>query len=124
MNMNLKKLPLAALLALLPLLSHAHTALTESTPAADATVYAVPEVIQLVFNGPVRLARLQVLHNGKTLVTDFQPASEAKDTYSIKPQSMDAGNFTVSWTAIGSDGHTVSNSFSFVVASAAGGAAC
>ena len=116
--MILKKLTFIVLLALLPIPSHAHTALTDSTPNADSTVNAVPEFIQLVFNGPVRLAKLQVLRDGHALATDFRPASEAKATYSIRLQGMDFGNFAVSWTAIGADGHMVSNSFSFVVAPA------
>ena len=35
---------------------------------------------------------------------------------------MLAGNYTVNWAAIGADGHTVSNSFSFTVDPAAGSA--
>lgn len=116
MNMNLKKLTLGALLALLPLLSNAHPTLTESTPAADTTVHAVPEAIRLVFKGPVRLARVEVLRNDQTLATDFRPASEAIATYRIKPQGMGSGDFTVTWTAVGADGHTVNSSFGFVVA--------
>ncbi len=123
MNMNLKKLALSALLALLPLLSNAHPTLTESIPAADATVHSVPEAIQLVFKGPVRLARVEVLRDDQTLATDFRPALEAIATYSIKPQGMGSGNFTVTWTAVGADGHTVSSSFGFVVAAATAGAA-
>ena len=120
MSLNLKKLGLASLLVLLPLFAYAHTGLKESTPAADATVNAVPEKIELVFTAPVRLVRLMVKLDGQALVTDFRPASEAVAGYSITPRGMQAGSYTVDWAVIGADGHTVSDSFGFVIAAGAG----
>jgi len=119
MNLNLKKLGLASLLALLPLFAYAHTGLKESTPAADATVGAAPEAIELVFTGPVRLVRLTVKVDGQALVTDFRPSSEAVAGYSFRPQGMQAGSYTVEWAALGGDGHTVSGSFGFKIDPAA-----
>ena len=40
---------------------HAHTGLKESTPAADSRVQAVPSQIELIFTGPVRLIKLDVV---------------------------------------------------------------
>ncbi|MEX2468310.1 MAG: copper resistance CopC family protein [Pseudohongiellaceae bacterium] len=115
MSLNLKKMGLVALLSLLPLFAHAHTGLKESTPAADATVNAAPETIELVFTASVRLVRLQVKKDGQELVTDFRPGSAAAASYSIKAEGMQAGKYTVDWAVIGADGHTVANAFSFVV---------
>lgn len=115
MSLKPRKMGLTALLCLLPLLAHAHTGLKESTPAADASVSAAPEAIQLVFTAPVRLVRLQVKMDGQELVTDFRPGTAAAANYSIKAEGMQAGTYTVDWAVIGADGHTVANAFSFVV---------
>lgn len=103
-------------------MASAHTGLKESTPAADATVKEPPAQISLVFTAPVRLIKLEVVAAGKAVPTGFEPASEAVASYVIDTPAMMTGNFTVNWAAIGADGHTVANSFSFVVDSAAGSA--
>lgn len=93
----------------------AHTGLKESTPAADATVQAAPSKIDLVFNAPVRLVKLEVAGSGPAVKTEFKPSAEPVAAYSIPAAGLVAGSYTVNWAAIGADGHTVSNSFSFVV---------
>lgn len=100
-------------------LVQAHTALKESTPANEATVATAPQDITLVFNGPVRLVKLELMVMGQKMNTSFKPASEAIATYVVETPGMHAGEFTVNWAAIGADGHTVSNSFSFTVDPAA-----
>lgn len=101
-------------------MASAHTALKESTPAADATVTESPAQINLVFNGPVRLIKLEVLAGGQAVPTKFAPSAEAVASFAIDTPGMMPGNYTVNWAAIGADGHTVSNSFSFIVDPAAG----
>lgn len=103
-------------------LASAHTGLKESTPAADATIKEPPAQINLVFTAPVRLIRLEVLAGGQAVPTKFAPSSEAVASYVIDTPAMMPGNFTVNWAAIGADGHTVSNTFSFVVDPSAGSA--
>lgn len=100
-------------------MAFAHTALKESTPADEATVTALPTEITLVFNGPVRLVKLELMGVGHEMPTAFKPASEALATYVVETPGMHPGEFTVNWAAIGADGHTVSNSFSFTVDPAA-----
>ena len=101
----------------------AHTGLKESTPAADATVQAAPAKIDLVFTAPVRLVKLEVAGSGPAVETEFKPSAEAVASYSIPAAGLVAGSYTVNWAAIGADGHTVSDSFSFVVASSSASSA-
>jgi copper resistance protein C len=103
------------LLVLLPMLAQAHTALTQSTPAADATVKAPPASIGLTFNGPVRLIKLEVMGVGHEMPTKFEPQAETRASYSVETPGMHPGAFTVNWAVIGEDGHTVTNSFAFTV---------
>lgn len=111
----LRSSSLLALLLATSLSVHAHTALKESTPGDETTVKAPPAHLDLVFNGPVRLIRLELMGVGHEMPTNFEAKSEAVATYRIETPGMHPGEFTVNWAAIGADGHTVTNSFSFVV---------
>jgi methionine-rich copper-binding protein CopC len=93
---------------------HAHTGLRESTPAADSRVQAVPSQIELIFTGPVRLIRLDVVGDSEPQVT-FSPASEPESVYRIPAAGLVNGEYEVAWAAIGADGHTIADSFRFVV---------
>ena len=104
-----------SLTMLLQLTAHAHTALTESTPGDGATVKAAPAHIDLVFNGPVKLIKLELMGVGHEMPTKFEINSETAATYRIETPGMHPGNFKVNWAVIGADGHTVTNSYSFVV---------
>lgn len=111
-NIGVRGLLLAACL-LLANIASAHTGLKESTPAADSVVKATPSELNLVFNGPVRLVKVELLMGDKSVPTGFEPASEAIASYVIETPVLSPGSFTVNWAAIGADGHTVSNSFGF-----------
>ena len=93
----------------------AHTALTESTPASGAIVKEPPAKIDLVFNTPVRLIKLQLMGVGHEMPTNFAPNAETQATFSFESPGMHPGAFTVNWAVIGADGHTVTNTYNFVV---------
>ena len=103
------------LLLLIPGMVQAHTALKASTPGNGATVATIPSDLDLVFNAEVRLIKLELMGVGHEMSTNFEPSSEVASTYKIQTPGMHPGEFTVNWAAIGADGHTVTNSFSFVV---------
>ncbi|MCY4263689.1 MAG: copper resistance protein CopC [Gammaproteobacteria bacterium] len=108
-------LVLFATLSLIAGISSAHNALKESTPADESTVETPPAEISLVFNGPVRLVKVELLVSGEQISTEFRPSAEPQDQFVIATPDLQAGNYTVNWAAIGEDGHTVSNSFGFMV---------
>ena len=100
---------------MVPMLTQAHTALKESTPKDGVTVSEIPENIDLVFSAEVRLIKLELMGEGHEMPTSFKPTSEAIATYQFDTPGMHPGEFTVNWAAIGEDGHTLTNSFKFVV---------
>ena len=102
-------------LLVLPVLVQAHTALKESTPGDGVTLSTIPSKLDLVFNADVRLIKLELMGVGHEMATNFEPSSEVASIYQIETPGMHPGEFTVNWAAIGADGHTVTNSFSFVV---------
>ncbi len=93
----------------------AHTALTEATPGDGAIVKEGPAHISLVFNGPVKLVKLELMGVGHEMPTNFESNSEAKAAFMFETPGMHPGKFTVNWAVIGEDGHTVTNSYSFTV---------
>ena len=120
--MNLLKVMIKAFLCMaiaFPVLVQAHTALKESTPGDGATISTIPSNLDLVFNAEVQLVKLELMGVGHEMTTNFKPAGEAASIYKVETPGMHPGEFTVNWAAIGSDGHTVTNSFSFVVDPAA-----
>ena len=116
--MNLLRITIKTVLCMLlalPVLVHAHTALKESTPGDGVTISTIPSNLDLVFNADVRLIKLELMGVGHEMSTNFEPSSEVASTYKIQTPGMHPGEFTVNWAAIGADGHTVTNSFSFLV---------
>ena len=112
---TIRLLVCVSLAMLLQLTVHAHTALTESTPGDGATVRAAPAHIDLVFNSPVKLIKFELMGVGHEMPTKFEVNTETAASYRIETPGMHPGNFTVNWAVIGADGHTVANSYSFVV---------
>ena len=106
---------LLAGLLMTPMLTQAHTGLKESTPKNGVTVSEIPEKIDLVFSAEVRLIKLELMGVGHEMPTSFKPTTEALATYQFDTPGMHPGEFTVNWAAIGEDGHTLTNSFKFVV---------
>jgi copper resistance protein C len=93
----------------------AHTGLKESTPADESVVSVAPAKIDLVFTGPVRLIKLDLMKAEQEIATGFEASTESKAAYSIATPGLQSGVYTVNWAVIGADGHTVANSYSFEV---------
>jgi methionine-rich copper-binding protein CopC len=92
----------------------AHTHLSSSSPANDETVSS-PSVMMLTFGDAVRLVRLSVAGSAGDLDIGFTPVADAATNFHVPMPFMAAGAYTINWTAIGADGHSVSDSFSFTV---------
>ena len=99
----------------IPATAFAHTALTEAMPGDGAMVKQGPAHINLTFNGPVKLVKLELMGVGHEMPTNFESNSEAKNAFIIETPGMHPGVFTVNWAVIGEDGHTVADSYSFTV---------
>lgn len=93
----------------------AHTALTEATPGDGAMIKQGPAHINLTFNGPVKLVKLELMGVGHEMPTNFESNSVAANAFMIETPGMHPGAFTVNWAVIGEDGHTVADSYSFTV---------
>ena len=92
----------------------AHNALTNSVPANGQTVSA-PSMLMLVFNGDVRLVRTTVTGPDGALDIGFVPSVAANTMHHVPMPSLQAGAYSVEWTVLGEDGHSVTDSFGFNV---------
>ena len=101
--------------------AHAHAALQQSTPAANAVV-ASPSQIDLVFNETLipRASRLKLLmkHGSSTMpVVNFttEIVNNGKTLRAKLPKPLAAGAYRVEYRAVGGDNHPMTGSFSFTV---------
>lgn len=93
----------------------AHGELTSSAPGHE-TVVTSPEQLVLNFNDDVRLLRLALVHGASHNINfNFSPSTQVQRSFSYDLPALMMGAHKVDWTIIGSDGHTVSGTFSFVV---------
>lgn len=99
----------------------AHTELERSTPASGATVPEVAEVT-LVFSEDVRLAKVKVVD---ATGTEFQSGAVrvAGDTVAQQvSDGMAAGEYTLAYRVVSTDGHPVEGTVPFKVAVSKGAA--
>jgi len=101
--------------------AHAHAALQQSTPAANAVV-ASPSQIDLVFNETLipRASRLKLLmkHGSSAMpVENFttEIVNNGKTLRAKLPKPLAAGAYRVEYRAVGGDNHPMTGSFSFTV---------
>lgn len=111
----LNALLLAVIVALPAGKALAHGELSSSAPGHEAVVVS-PEQLVLNFSDDVRLLRLSLVHGASHNIDfGFSPTTAAQRSFSHDLPDLMLGTHTVNWTIIGTDGHTVSGDFNFVV---------
>mgnify|MGYP006078439027 FL=1 len=94
----------------------AHISLKQSTPAQEAMLMKSPEQLSLTFGGEVRLAKVIIKdEKNKSINFDFKPSSTPSTDFSWSLPSLAQGTYTVKWTALGGDGHKMTDTFRFMV---------
>lgn len=96
----------------------AHTHLVKSVPADRSTVTASPPNFVLTFAEPARLTTLSLQKDAEPAKKIGPLPSTAASEISIPAPALAAGKYTLSWRAIGDDGHVMPGKVSFTVGSA------
>lgn len=111
------KSKIAAILSLLACMSaQAHVHLKSANPQPDSQIMMAPKALSLTFTAPVRLVKLDLANaQGESVDLHFSPVSDAKSVIEQAIPSLKKGDYTVSWTLLGGDGHKMQDSFSFSV---------
>ncbi len=97
----------------------AHTALTSSDPAKDATVTASPGAIVLTFNEDINpsLATIGVSSaDGRNWVSGASQGEGPRLKSVIGPDRPGNGVYTVGYRVLSADGHPVTGSYTFTIA--------
>jgi methionine-rich copper-binding protein CopC len=118
------KRPIAYLAALvLPLVmaaATAHTGLRKATPEAGSTVTEAPKEIVLEFSAPVRLTAVSLASAaGKQAEMGAIPTETVQRFAVPVSGTLAAGDYVVTWRAVGAYTHVVSGEVKFKVGSAA-----
>ncbi len=99
-----------------PVIAFAHVALAGSIPKADTTVNMAPESLMLEFTEDVRLLKVSMTpKDSEELDIDFKPVAAAATHFNVALPSLQEGEYQVSWTVMGSDGHRMDESFNFTI---------
>lgn len=93
-------------------LAHAH--LTDSSPADGSRVAAAPAALQLNFSEAAQLTALSFTRNGGVKQKLAVPAA-AQAHINVPLPALAAGDYIVSWRALGSDGHLVPGHIRFTL---------
>lgn len=97
----------------------AHAGLKSSYPEAGSTLAAAPQEIKLTFNEKVEAAFSSItLANGggKAVATSKATIDETNPAIMrLNVPALPAGAYTVTWAAVGGDGHRRKGDFQFTV---------
>lgn len=105
-----------AALWLVPSVAMAHSKLENAVPAQDATVTVSPESIQLTFNTKIeKLSNFKVLNAAGEQIETGKAVVENQSMSEEVPAVLANGIYTVKWTIIGADGHSVEGDYAFTV---------
>lgn len=94
----------------------AHVGLSNSTPAKGAMLMAPPSKLELAFSAPIRLVKLSLKDASNQEIALMLPSStQSQAQYSLDLPVLAASSYTVSWVAMGDDGHKMKGQFEFMV---------
>lgn len=96
----------------------AHSDLISSSPAEGANLNAPPSTVELTFNEPIGTIGLQLAARGPNGEVPLGEPTVAGTVVSAPwPQSAGAGNYTVAFRVVSADGHPISGTVPFSIAS-------
>lgn len=111
---------LLAALWLVPGVASAHSKLETAMPERDSTVAVSPQNIVLTYNTKIEdLSNLKLFNAaGEQVATDKAVVDGKSMTAAVK-DALPNGVYTVKWTIIGADGHSVEGEYAFTLQAAA-----
>jgi methionine-rich copper-binding protein CopC len=112
-------LTLAAALALANM-SFGHARLVTSSPAGGTVLGESPQVLTLIFDEDVKLAKLTLTRDGKPITVKVDTSAPGAKTVTVPVTPLAPGAYELHWTALSTDdGHVTKGTFTFTVSGAA-----
>lgn len=96
----------------------AHASIVSISPASGASLTSPPASVSVSFNEPVSTnsKKVQLLDSTGKVVPTSYTVSRKKDSYTLKPtKRLPRGAYTLRFSAVSADGHTVAAASSFAV---------
>ncbi len=95
---------------------HAHSEQRDSVPADGAQLEASPEIIEIGFDGPMRIISVTLTSNAGAEY-DVEPESgrNATERLRVAPPRLPAGDYVLEWRGLAADGHAMSGALGFSV---------
>ena len=97
----------------LSMTASAHNVLKSSTPADGSTLERSPSELALNFNGQVRLVKLSLKRSDESIDVGFKPNLTAATSFAVPVPELASGAYSLEFSVIGEDGHTVVGHFNF-----------
>ncbi|MDC1119489.1 copper resistance protein CopC [Gammaproteobacteria bacterium] len=91
----------------------AHNVLKSSTPADGSMLDRSPSELALDFNGQVRLVKLSLKRSDESIDVGFKPDLTAATSFIVPVPELASGAYSLEFSVIGEDGHTVAGHFNF-----------
>ena len=94
----------------------AHVGLESATPAINASVVNQPKNITLNFAGEVMLMNVKLLDaQRRDMPLNYQVSHDLKKSFKFAVPPLKKGKYTVAWSTMGSDGHTMSGEYTSTI---------
>jgi len=97
----------------LSMTASAHNVLKSSTPADGSMLDRSPSELALDFNGQVRLVKLSLKRSDESIDVGFKPDLTAATSFIVPVPELASGAYSLEFSVIGEDGHTVAGHFNF-----------
>ena len=121
-----------AILLLLPMTAIAHSPLASSSPQNGEKLDMPPAEIIIVFKSPAKLIKVEMEKSsdkqrksllrglfgnddGEPVLLDTNFLLKLRKSHVISLPSLEMGDYTVSWRALGEDGHVIKGVLTFTV---------
>lgn len=115
-SLNTLKIALILAFSAMAGTAFAHAHLEYSSPADGASLHMAPKAIEMEFDDPVVLTKLDIKGDKGMVPLDFK-RGEASTKASVALPELAMGAYTVSWSALSTeDSHPLKGTFSFTVA--------
>ena len=97
----------------LSMTASAHNVLKSSSPAGGSMLDRSPSELALDFNGQVRLVKLSLKRSDESIDVGFKPDLTAATSFIVPVPELASGAYSLEFSVIGEDGHTVAGHFNF-----------
>ncbi|MCW8875792.1 MAG: copper resistance protein CopC [Kangiellaceae bacterium] len=96
----------------------AHTKLKESSPMDGSVIYSSPKELNLVFDGKVKLMKVDLrTKSGNKVKLSFKLSQISSESFSVPLPPLAEDGYVVHWIAMGKDSHKMKGKFSFEILS-------